>query len=463
MDLSALDPELRRQIAAGGVALAWAAFTGLILGREALRRRARQREAAALATGPGAPVLVAYASQTGFAEELARTTARALTTAGTPVTLRDLSAVTAADLAGAGRALFLVSTTGEGDAPDPARAFIRDVMATTPDLSGLSHAVLALGDSSYAQFCAFGRSLDAWLAGRGAQALFDRIEVDDGDDAALQLWQASLAGLSGSTELTDWSRPAYGQWALTERRLLNPGSPGGEAWHIRLEPQDGAATWQAGDLVEIAPQRDPAARETGLPHRDYSIASLPEDGGIELIVRLQVDTGGRPGLGSGWLCRLAEVGQPLEARVRSNRSFHTPPGDAPLILIGAGTGLAGLRAHLKARAAAGQGRNWLIFGERTAAHDFLHRAEIEHWQASGVLQRLDLAFSRDQDQRIYVQHRLREAAAPLRAWVAEGASIMVCGSMDGMGREVHAALAEILGVETLERLTDAGRYRRDVY
>lgn len=463
MDLTALDPELRRQIAAGGVALAWAAFTGLILGREALRRRARQRETAALASGSGTPVLVVYASQTGFAEELARSTARALTTAGTPVTLRDLSAVTAADLAGAGRALFLVSTTGEGDAPDPARAFIRDVMATAPDLSSLRHAVLALGDSSYAQFCAFGRSLDAWLAGRGAQPLFDRIEVDDGDEAALRHWQASLAGLSGGQDLSDWNRPAYGRWTLAERRLLNPGSPGGEAWHIRLEPLDGAETWQAGDLVEIVAGRDPGDGQAALPRRDYSIASLPEDGGIELIVRLQLDPEGRPGRGSGWLCRFAEVGEVLTARIRSNRSFHTPPGDAPLILIGAGTGLAGLRAHLKARAAAGQGRNWLIFGERTAAHDGLHRAEIEHWQAGGVLQRLDLAFSRDQEQPIYVQHRLREAADTLRAWVAEGASVMVCGARDGMGREVHAALTEILGAEGLDRLTDEGRYRRDVY
>jgi len=506
IDLSALDPEARRQIAAGGVALAWVAFSGLIAAREAARRRAGRREAAALASGSGEPVLVAYASQTGFAEELARATAKALTAAGTPVTLRGLSSVTTSDLATAGRALFLVSTTGEGDAPDPARAFIRDVMGATPDLSDLRYGVLALGDSSYAQLCAFGRSLDGWLAHQGAAPLFDRVEVDDGDEAALRHWQSQLAVLTGVTDLPDWSRPAYGRWTLAERRRLNPGSPGGEAWHVRLEPLDGALAWQAGDIVEIGPRNDPAEvaavvehlgldtttaqalssrrlpreldaldaltglpgeavldRLTTLPHREYSIASLPGDGGIELIVRLMPRADGKPGLGSGWLCHYAQIGAVLDARVRTNRSFHAPAGDLPLILIGAGTGLAGLRAHLKARAAAGQGRNWLVFGERTAEHDYFHREEIEGWAASGVLERLDLAFSRDQGQRIYVQHRLLEASDTVRAWVAQGAAILVCGSLEGMSREVHAALVEILGTEGLERLTDEGRYRRDVY
>ena len=507
IDFSAFDPETRRHAAAGAVALSWVAFCGLIASRQALRKRAERREAAALAAGSGEPVLVAFASQTGFAEELALATAKALTAGGAPVTLRDLSTVTAADLAAAGRALFVVSTTGEGDAPDPARAFIRDVMAAEPDLSALRYGVLALGDSEYSQFCAFGRTLDAWLARHGAAPLFDRVEVDNGDEAALRHWQAHLGVLTGHTDAPDWSRPAYGPWKLAQRRLLNPGSPGGEAWHIRLEPLDGGQDWSAGDIVEIGPRNDPAEvaaliarlglpasmaeplaarrlphdiepligltgeavleRLSALPHREYSIASLPADGGIELLVRLMPRADGKPGLGSGWLCRYAAEGAVIDARVRVNRSFHAPPsphgGDAPMILIGAGTGLAGLRAHLKARAARGQGRNWLLFGERTSAHDAFHRDELAAWVASGVLERLDLAFSRDQAQRVYVQHRLREAADAVRAWVADGATIMVCGSLEGMSREVHAALGDILGAEGLEALTEQGRYRRDVY
>lgn len=456
LDLEAFSPETRRLIAAGAVAGVYALFCAGIAVREALRAAAVRREAKALSQGAGEPLLVAYASQTGFAEELAHATAKALSGAGAPVTLRELSAVTAADLTGP--ALFVVSTTGEGDAPDPARAFIRNVMKDGAELSGLRYGVLALGDSSYAEFCAFGRSLDAWLARSGASPLFDRVEVDDGDSGALRHWQGQLALLTGVTDAPDWSRPAYGRWTLAERTLLNPGSPGGEAWRIRLEPPNDDATWQAGDILEIGPHNDPA-----LPHREYSIASLPSDRGVELIVRLMPRADGQPGLGSGWLCRFAAVGGTVEARVRTNRSFHAPDAKRPLILIGSGTGLAGLRAHLKARAAQGVRWNWLVFGERTAAHDYFHRAEIEAWQASGLLDRVDLAFSRDQVERVYVQHRLRAAADTLRRWVANGAAIYVCGSLEGMSRDVHAALVEVLGAETVERMMDEGRYRRDVY
>lgn len=497
--LANLSPDAHRLIAAGAVAAAYALFCAGVATREILRRRAARRAAEALSRGGGEPVLVAYASQTGFAEELAAATAKTLSEMGAPVTLRELSAVTAADLSG--RALFVVSTTGEGDAPDSARAFIRDVMTEGRQLGALRYGVLALGDSTYANFCAFGRSLDAWLAHAGATPLFDAVEVDDGDPAALRHWQGQLSLLTGVTDAPDWSRPAYGRWTLAERTLLNPGSPGGEAWHIRLVPADGA-TWQAGDILEVGPRnsaediaalglpetltdtlsglrlpREPAAIEalrdlsaetvaerlTPLPHREYSIASLPEDGGVELIVRLMPRADGQPGLGSGWLCRFAKVGEAIDARVRTNRSFHAPEPHRPLILIGAGTGLAGLRAHLKARAALGVRWNWLVFGERASAHDYFHRAEIEAWKASGLLDRVDLAFSRDQDDRIYVQHRLREAADVLRRWVANGAAVYVCGSLDGMSRDVHAALVEVLGAETLDRLTQEGRYRRDVY
>lgn len=455
LDLSSFPPEARRLVEAGAVAGVYALFCAGIAAREALRRRAARKAAQTLAQGAGEPVLVAYASQTGFAEEVAAATAKALSEAGAPVTLRDLSAVTVSDLTG--RALFVVSTTGEGDAPDGARAFIRDVMSPAPRLPDLRYGVLALGDSSYAGFCAFGRDLDAWLARSGAAPLFDRVDVDDGDPAALRHWQGQLSVLTGVTDAPDWSRPAYGRWTLVERALLNPGSPGGEAWHVRLTPPDGA-TWQAGDILEIGPHNDP-----DLPHREYSIASLPSDGGVELIVRLATRPDGAPGLGSGWLCRDAAVGETIDARVRTNRAFHAPEPTRPLILIGSGTGLAGLRAHLKSRAALGVRWNWLVFGERTAAHDHFHRAEIETWRAAGLLDRLDLAFSRDQAERIYVQHRLREAADVLRRWVANGAAIYVCGSLEGMSRDVHAALVEVLGTETMERLTDEGRYRRDVY
>ena len=514
--LEALSPETRRLLAAGLVLIAYALFCLAIAVRQARRRRDARRAAQALSAGTGAPILVVHASQTGFAEELALATAKLLSDAGARVTIKSLAEVGADELAKTGRALFVVSTTGEGDAPDSARRFIRDVMgrdvmAGAPRLHGLSYGVLALGDSGYARFCAFGRALDAWLAHHGASSLFDRVEVDDGDAAALRHWQSHVGVLAGVTDAPDWTRPRYGRWRLTERRQLNAGGPGDAAFHIRLEALD-AADWEAGDILEVGPRNDPVevaaltarlgldpaapvVAEDGatlaevlswrrlphdeavaattpqalidalppLPHREYSIASLPADGGVELLVRAMKRADGKPGLRSGWLTAHAAEGGEIAARVRTNRSFHAPGDDRPLILIGNGTGLAGLRAHLKARAAAGRSRNWLVFGERTRAHDYFHQDEIEAWRASGMLERLDLAFSRDQDRKVYVQHRLMESADALRAWVADGAAIYVCGSLEGMSGDVHAVLVAVLGVEAMERLSDEGRYRRDVY
>jgi sulfite reductase (NADPH) flavoprotein alpha-component len=200
-----------------------------------------------------------------------------------------------------------------------------------------------------------------------------------------------------------------------------------------------------------------------LAAREYSVASLPSDGELELIVRQERQADGSLGLGSGWLTEAAALHGQLLARVRRNSAFHAPEDDRPLILIGNGTGLAGLRSLLKARIVAGHTANWLLFGERNAAHDFYCRDELQGWLASGDLARLDLAFSRDQAAKVYVQDRLREAAAPLREWLAEGAAIYVCGSLDGMASGVDQVLRELLGAAALSTLREEGRYRRDVY
>jgi sulfite reductase (NADPH) flavoprotein alpha-component len=200
-----------------------------------------------------------------------------------------------------------------------------------------------------------------------------------------------------------------------------------------------------------------------LPHREYSIASLPTDGRVEILVRQMRQADGRLGLGSGWLTEYAPLGAEIALRVRQNRSFHPPEDDAPLILIGNGTGMAGLRAHLKARAQQRCNANWLLFGERTRQHDYFYREEIETWQTSGVLQRVDLAFSRDQADRVYVQHKLCDAGEQLLLWVRRGASIYVCGSLEGMATGVATTLKDLLGAEQLEQMSEEGRYRRDVY
>lgn len=517
-DAVALRPGSAPLVSAFLVILTYLAFCGLTYRAYRRRRDGAARESAGLqhAAGmSGTPVLVAYATQTGFAEDLAWRTARSLQAAYVPVKVAPLAQLDAATLADARRALFIVSTTGEGDMPDGAADFVRRVMPKPVTLSGLYYGVLALGDRSYTSYCAFGHALDGWLRGQGAVPLFDLVEVDDGDEGALLHWQSNLRMVGGGTEVPDWAPPSYGRWRLVERRLLNPGSPGGPAFHLAFESIETMPAWRAGDIAEVGPRNDPAEVEKllsmlsldgrakvngreetwrelmarnvlphdkaaikafmampaddrakslrALPHREYSVASLPENGRLELLVREMRHADGRLGLGSGWLTAYVPVGGEVALRVRENRSFHAPEDDKPMILIGNGTGLAGLRAHLKTRAAAGRTRNWLVFGERTQAHDYFHRTEIEAWRASGALERLDLAFSRDQTQRVYVQDKLRAAAGELRAWVERGAAIYVCGSLVGMAPGVAAALTEALGAETLERLADEGRYRRDVY
>ena len=425
--------------------------------RARTRRRAAAAARAALANHPA--WLVAYASQTGNAEELAAQTAQSLQLAGIPVRLCALAELTASDLQQAERALFLVSTYGEGDAPDNAAAFMGRLMTGELALPQLHYGVLALGDRSYGQFCGFGRALDAWLATQGASRLFERIEVDRSASAAIEQWFQHLSHLAGTSDAPDWSAPAFGDWKLIQRQLLNPGSAGGAIYHVELAPVSGSLPdWQSGDLVQVAAPADPSQP------REYSIASIPRDGSVHLLVRQHAHPDGSLGLASGWLTAQAAVGDVVQLRLRQHRRFRLEDNaQRPLILIGNGSGIAGLRGHLKSRVLAGQRRNWLIFGERNPAHDFHYRQEIEGWHASGDLPRLDLAFSRDQAERTYVQDRLRGNADEVRLWLAQGAAIYICGSLAGMAGGVDQALQEMLGRPALDALAAEGRYRRDVY
>ncbi|BBK34434.1 sulfite reductase (NADPH) flavoprotein alpha-component [Stella humosa] len=455
-----LAPDGTRLLTAIAVA---AGYVGLC-GNAVLGHRQRRRAATPAATVESGAILVVHASQTGFAETVARQTAAMLVAAGRaahPVAIGELDQDR---LAAAGRVLFVLSTTGEGDAPDPAAGFARRLLPQPANLDHLRYGLLALGDRSYRQFCAFGRAVDQWLAASGAVALFPMIEVDDGDAAALEQWRVALAALGADAAggPAGWGeeRP-FQPWRLVERRCLNPDSPDHPAFHLSFAPVEGSCEWVAGDLVRVEIGQPSAGGKPA--RRDYSIASIPEDGRLDLLVRLARHADGGLGLGSGWLTQELAVGGTASLQVRSNAGFHAPAGDRPLVLIGNGTGLAGLRAHLKARAARGQGGNWLLFGERRRQADYFHQGEIEAWRQSGILARLDLAFSRDQVERIHVQHRLRAAAADLTRWMADDASILVCGSAEGMAPGVHAVLADVLGESALDHLAETGRYRRDVY
>lgn len=439
----------------------WLMIVAAVAWRRARARRTAAARASALAPAEGSDaLLVAFASQTGQAEELAWMTASGLSDAGVPARVVLLGDLEPEALRAEGRVLIVASTTGEGDGPDAMSWFARKHMTAPADLSGLSYGLLALGDRAYADFCGFGRALDLWLRRSGATPLFDRIEVDNGDAGAVRHWQRQLGVVTGHAVLADWTPPAFDRWRLASRTRLNPGSPGGEAWMLAFEPVDHRPDWVAGDIAEIGL---PALEGVSPGSREYSVASLPADGRAEFIVRLMTRPDGSPGLASGWLTRDLAVGAVVDMRIRTNRSFHGPAPETPLILIGNGTGLAGLRAHWRARAGAAHGGTWLMFGERTSAHDAFLDGELRAASASGLLTRLDRVFSRDPDDGRYVQALIGRNAAELVAWIDRGATILVCGSLEGMSQGVHAALEEALGPERLLSLTEAGRYRRDVY
>ncbi|MFC6840264.1 PepSY domain-containing protein [Xanthomonas theicola] len=471
--------------------------------------RAR-RGLGSVAPAAAEPWLVGFASQSGFAERLAWQAAGQLQAAGVPVQVQSLAQLDAARLGSVRRALFVVSTFGDGEAPDPARGFEKKVLRQIQALPGLGYALLALGDRQYARFCGFSRRLEQWLAAQGAQALFPSVEVDNADPQALAQWQRQLSAVTGvAAAAPELEVPPSLEWRLVARALLNPGSAGAPVWRIDLAAP-APVRWQAGDILEVQPCHaadavrawlvahglaadtpvhvggarvplqaalaDRVLSQLGpgpelqawldalpqLPLREYSIASVPADGLLQLVVRLARRSDASAGLGSGWLCLHAAPGTAVQARVRANPGFRRH-GDAPLLLIGNGTGIAGLRSLLREARQAGVHGHWLLFGERNAAHDALFGAELRAWRDSGHLQRLDLAFSRDQPGKVYVQDRLRDAADEVRAWLARGATLHVCGSLDSMARGVDAALREILGEEALDALSAEGRYRRDVY
>ena len=458
------------------------AVTGwmLYLDRRRKQRGIRQQQrvlAGAAVAGTGAAaggdrVLVSFASQSGTAQGIALRTAALLQSAGVPVSVLPFAALDAERLRHFHRLLLVAATFGEGEAPDSARGAARRLTRPpAPVLHHLQYGLLALGDRHYEKFCGFGHALDHALESAGARRLFPTIEVDDRDPAAIDHWRLAVGSLAGGAALPDAAAFLGGAaepmrpWRLVSRALLNPGSQGDPLYRVDLLPPAGFSPhWEAGALIEMSPPRPAGACAGTAPPaaRRYSVASLPADGSLRLYVR-QVRHEGGLGVASGWLTAQAPLDGEVRLRLLDNPGFAPADDDRPAIFIGNGSGYAGLRGHLLARLDAGRHRNWLVFGERQRAFDAYATDELAAWQAAGRLEAVDLVFSRDQAERMYVQDRLQEQAARLRRWLADGACLYVCGSLETMAAGVDAALADILGQEGLDDLIASGRYRRDVY
>jgi sulfite reductase (NADPH) flavoprotein alpha-component len=318
-------------------------------------------------------------------------------------------------------------------------------------------------------------TLEALLAAGG----FDPNRVVRIKDREIAFGDA-LAWHLDITHLTSTVAAKFNALAGSEKlaRLLEPGHKDELAAYLEGR--------QIIDLLEDFPlpglaEQDFATALRKLTPRLYSIASSakthPDEVHVTVAaVRYQSHGKTRKGVASTFLADLAKVGgDPVGVFPHHNPNFRLPPaGETPLIMVGPGTGVAPFRAFIEERAAtAATGKSWLFFGDQRYAYDFLYQLEWQEHLKTGALTRIDLAFSRDQRDKIYVQHRLLERAAELWAWLEEGAHFYVCGDGSRMAHDVHHALLQAiqrgggLKPEAAEAyvadLKRARRYQRDVY
>lgn len=436
---------------------------------------------------------VFFATETGNSKTVAMQVAKQAKELGwnaTPQPVKKVKKVE--ELQGDEPIIFVTATHGEGDPPETALAFFEMLKRSDVSLQGVQYAVLGLGDKSYPEFNKAARDLDADLERLGAKAIFARGELDVDFASHYPAWiKGALGALPGATPaalaaiaLADeplptgrgYSRlePVTGR--VTEIVNLNDRGSAKETYHIEIE-YDEPLVYAPGDAAGIILPHF----EDGVDHltpRLYSIASAPSVHGnsIHLTVALAWHKNADGSLGFGLSSRyLADLkkGNEIQFFIQRNSLFKLPEDDRDIIMIGPGTGIAPFRGFVWERAERGaSGRNWLFFGEQHQHCDFLYQSEWLDLVETEALHHIDLAFSRDQEHKVYVQHRLKEKAEELVEWIDNGAAIYVCGSKDPMSRDVENALLDIFSArkggyeaaqEFLDRLHDENRYVKDVY
>jgi sulfite reductase (NADPH) flavoprotein alpha-component len=316
----------------------------------------------------------------------------------------------------------------------------------------------------------------------------DAIGVVPENDPDLALALAEAVGLGADGAVVKKLRESYDVTTLSRALIEAYAKLTGRTDVGKLaEPKafaDFAEDRQLVDLFEVYAEKLKPEQLYGLlrplPGRLYSVASsfAAHPGEAHLLVgavRWESHGKKRRGVASTYLADRRKMGDKVRIYVKPNRHFRLPEDTArPIIMIGAGTGVAPYRAFIEERVEQGaKGKSWLVFGERNYTYDFLYQLEWQEHLESGALSRLDVAFSRDQPEKIYVQQRLWEHRAEILNWIEEGAHIYLCGDEKGMGRDVDVMLGRILadaahgddeaGRAKLKELTKAGRYQRDVY
>jgi len=365
--------------------------------------------------------------------------------------------------------------------PFAAEVLARSLLTVPPSNKRVAHIELLLEGSrlSYQP----GDSLGVWptndarlvdeileLTGADARAVVER----DGQSLPLSTW------LSERLELTQVVRPFLEAWAEQSRaREL------AELLDDRERLQAFVTQRQVADIIRAYPVTgiEPATLVGALRRiapRLYSIASSPLVADDEVHLTVKLEGGARDGLlragAASWqLVERLAPGDTLPVYIEPNERFRLPAdGDRPIIMIGPGTGVAPFRAFVGHRQALGHsGRNWLFFGEQHRRTDFLYQLEWQRFLRDGALEKLSVAFSRDQADKVYVQQRMREAGRELYAWLEDGAHVYVCGNGQGMAADVHQALIDVIAshggrepeaaAEYLAAMKADQRYQRDVY
>ncbi|MCL1049601.1 assimilatory sulfite reductase (NADPH) flavoprotein subunit [Shewanella abyssi] len=534
-------------------------------------------------------ITILYGSQTGNGRGVAAELAEKAQAQGYAVNLVSMGDYKTRQLKQETLMLFVVSTHGEGEAPDDAielHKFLASKRA--PKLDKLNYSILALGDSSYEFFCQTGKDFDVRLAALGATSISPLVECDVDYEEHAAKWQesvleavkplvqstgASVVSIASTTQSATASftkQKPYTAELLVSQKLTGRDSDR-DVRHVEIELGDSGISYQAGDalgvwftnsaalvsellenlslngddqvslgsdtmslrdaltnkkeLTQLYPglvtgwaelsqnqalldistdkalvreyvnnnqvadlvQQFPASVSAeqlvsllrGITPRLYSIASSQAEVESEVHLTVALVEDEREGVarfgGASQFLASAEEGQQVNVYVEPNNHFRLPENpDTPVIMVGPGTGVAPFRAFMQQRSAQGiAGNAWLIFGNPHFEQDFLYQTEWQQYVQSGELSRIDLAFSRDQAHKVYVQHKIIEQGETLWQWLESGAHFYVCGDAERMAKDVHQALLDVVikfGGKTpeqaedyLETLRAAKRYQKDVY
>ncbi|MDV2444147.1 sulfite reductase [Elizabethkingia anophelis] len=512
-------------------------------------------------------ITLVYGIETGNSKKLATELAGVAKKKGIQVKLGDLSQYKPKDLAKEEYLFVVISTQGEGEPPILAKKFYDYIHENELNLSNIKFGVLALGDSTYPQFCKTGEDVDTRFEVLGAERVIPlkRCDIDYEEDAhrwldhIFEVVQNKEAGTSQATPAKASSGRKKYQGKVSAIINLNDITSDKETYHIEIETEEPIA-YRPGDALGVIPFNpksvveeiigltgiDPGkqiqttrvtasaeellhqhlnisylikttvaqyAQITGhdIPEirlslldllriypvknaeefediikvltvqapRLYSVSSSPEahgDSEIHITVAKSeffINDKKQNGLCSGFLSEFEEDGT-VEFYIQEAKHFKLPETAKDVIMIGPGTGIAPFRSFLWERDATGaEGRNWLFFGDRNFVSDFLYQSEFQDFLKTGALTNLDLAFSRDTAEKVYVQHRLQQKSSEVFQWLEGGASVYVCGAKEPMSKDVEETLLHIIQHEGkrnedeaknyLEELELSGRYAKDVY